>query len=308
MTPSGVSGSHLITESCPTGLRVIPRVAAVVGIAAVLAGSPARARGQFSSGVNVVEVYATVTDRQGQPVKGLDRADFTVRENGELQQVSTFAAGDFPLSVAVALDRSFSMSGQRLDTARSAARIFLGELKATDESMLIGVGSTTEVLAPLTKDRAAQFDALSRLDAFGTTGLYDAIIAAIDLIQPARGRRALVLLSDGSDRYSTASGAQALEKARAADVLVYPIAFGPARAPVFAELASLTGGRSFHVRDARQLPETVRSIAAELRHQYLLGYSPAKPPVPGSNEWRSIAVTVRRGDVTVRARDGYLVK
>jgi Ca-activated chloride channel family protein len=174
--------------------------------------------------------------------------------------------------------------------------------------MLIGIGSTTEVLAPLSTDRARQFEVLSRLDAFGTTGLYDAIVAAIDAIQPARGRRALVLLSDGSDRYSTATSAQALARARTADVLVYPIAFGQARPPLFAELATFTGARSFHVRDARQLPETLRTVAAELRHQYLLGYSPSKPPVGGSNQWRSIVVTVGRTDVTVRARDGYLVK
>jgi Ca-activated chloride channel family protein len=174
--------------------------------------------------------------------------------------------------------------------------------------MLIGVGSTTEVLAPLSTDRTRQFDVLTRLDAFGTTGLYDAIIAAIDAIQPARGRRALVLLSDGSDRYSTATSAEALARARVADVLVYPIALGKARPPVFADLATLTGARSFHVPDARQLPETLRTVAAELRHQYLLGYSPSKPPVAGSREWRSIAVAVRRTDVTVHARDGYQVK
>jgi Ca-activated chloride channel homolog len=305
VSPSGVNGPDLITYS--VGFR-LPRVAAVLAVAVVLSGIPWTVRGQFSSGVNVVEVYASVTDRQGQPVKGLSRDDFTVREGGEIQQVTTFAAGDFPLSVAVALDRSFSMSGPRLESARAAARIFLGELKPADESMLIGVGSATEVLAPLSTDRAAQFEVLTRLDAFGTTGLYDAVITAIDLIQTARGRRALVLLSDGSDRYSTATSAQALEKARSADVLIYPIAFGPSRPALFAELASRTGGRSFHVRDVRQLPETLRTIAAELRNQYLLGYSPVKPPVAGSNEWRSIAVAVRRSDVTVRARDGYLVK
>jgi Ca-activated chloride channel family protein len=302
VSPSGVNGPNLITE------RGLTRLAAVLVAGVVIGAVPATVRGQFSSGVNLVEVYASVTDRQGQPVKDLTRDDFTVRENGALQQVTTFTAGDFPLSVAVALDRSFSMAGERLATAKSAARLFLGELRATDESMLIGVGSTTEVLAPLSTDRPRQFDVLTRLDAFGSTGLYDAIIAAIDQVQPARGRRALILLSDGTDRYSTATSAQALARARGADVLVYPIAFGPARPPVFAELATLTGARSFHVRDARQLPETLRTIAAELRHQYLLGYSPSKPPAAGSNEWRSIAVAVRRPDVTVRARDGYLVR
>jgi Ca-activated chloride channel family protein len=303
VTPSGVYVPNLTTE------RRRVRPAAVLVIAAVLAAVPAGlVSAQFSSSVNLVEVYASVTDRQGQPVKGLTREDFTVREDGAVQQVTAFTAGEFPLSVAVALDRSFSMSGQRLAAARSAARLFFDELKPTDESMLIGIGSTTEVLAPLSTDRARQFEVLSRLDAFGTTGLYDAIVAAIDAIQPARGRRALVLLSDGSDRYSTATSAEALARARTADVLVYPIALGETRPPVFAELATLTGARSFHVRDGRQLPETLRTVAAELRHQYLLGYSPSKPPVGGSNQWRSIDVTVGRTDVTVRARDGYLVK
>jgi Ca-activated chloride channel homolog len=302
VTPSGVSGPNLTTE------RGVTRLAAVLVAAVAIWAAPSRGEGQFSSSVNLVEVYASVTDRQGQPVRGLSREDFTVREDGAVQQVTAFTAGEFPLSVAVALDRSFSMSGQRLAAARSAARLFLDELRPADESMLIGVGSTTEVLAPLSMDRARQFDVLTRLDAFGTTGLYDAIIAAIDAIQPARGRRALVLLSDGSDRYSTATSAEALARARGADVLVYAIALGEVRPPVFAELATLTGARSFHVRDARQLPETLRTVAAELRHQYLLGYSPSKAPVAGSNEWRSIAVAVRRSDVTVRARDGYQVR
>jgi Ca-activated chloride channel homolog len=263
---------------------------------------------QFTSAVNVVEVYATVTDEAGEPVDGLRKEDFVVREDGAVQQVSTFAAGEFPLSVALAIDRSFSMAGNRLASAKSAARIFLGELRETDESMLIAIGSRTEVLAPLSVNRPAQIHAVSALDAFGTTGLYDAVIAAIDAVQPARGRRALVLLSDGSDRYSTASFAQALARARSSDVMIYPVAFGRTRPAVFAELATLTGGRSFHVQDARALPDAMRAIAAELRHQYLLGYSPSKPLVAGRDEWRSISVSVERRGMRVRTRDGYLVR
>src|SRR6266540_3932529 len=89
---------------------------------------------QFSSGVNLVEVYAAVTDQAGNPVTGLSRADFTVLEDGQPQAVSTFAEADFPLSVAVAIDRSFSMAprkrGRRPQSlsASAAARTFLGEL------------------------------------------------------------------------------------------------------------------------------------------------------------------------------------
>jgi Ca-activated chloride channel family protein len=304
VAPSGEIRSDLTTE--PGRARSI-RLAVLIGLTLTAGAALASAR-QFTSGVNVVEVYATVTDKAGKPVTGLSREAFTVRENGEAQQVSTFAAGEFPLAVAVALDRSFSMAGDRLAAAKSGARIFLGGLRPTDESMLIAVGSTTDTLAPLSTNRREQLDALEALDAFGTTGLYDSILAAIEAIQPARGRRALILLSDGDDRYSKTTAEQTLERARAADVLIYPLALGRARPQAFAELATLTGGRSFHVRDARQLPETLQAIISELRNQYLIGYSPTKPPVAGSNEWRSIAVTVARPDVTVRARDGYLVK
>lgn len=263
---------------------------------------------QFTSGVNVVEVYVAATDAQGNPVTGLRQEDFTVLEDGRPQTVSTFAAGDFPLSVAVALDRSFSMGARQLPVAVSSARTFLGELREQDQSMIVGIGSEIEVLAPLSSDRAAQQRILSSVKPWGTTGLHDAIIESIDAIQAAKGRRALVLLSDGSDRYSKASASAALERARRSDVMIYPVAFGRGRPPLFAELASLTGGRSFQPRDAAQLNATMKTIASELRQQYLLGYTPSRPIVAGEEQWRAITVRVDRPGVTVRARDGYLAK
>ena len=130
--------------------------------------------------------------------------------------------------------------------------------------------------------------AIDRLDAFGTTGLHDAIIHAIDEVQPAKGRRALVLLSDGNDRYSQATAADALDRARRADVMIFPVALGRTRPPLFAELATLTGGRSYHARDGAALPtRSARSHAS-------CGSSTARlhadrAPVAGSNEWRSIS-------------------
>src|SRR5262249_3979488 len=210
--------------------------------------------------------------------------------------------------VALALDRSFSMAGERLAGAKTAARAFLGELRAEDEVTLLGVGSEVEVLAPLSTDRRAQYAALDRVDAFGTTGLHDAIVRAIEITQTGRGRRALVILSDGNDRYSTASAEMALARARASDVMVYPIAIAATRPPLSAGLATLTGGRSYQPKDPARLADTLRALARELRSQYLLGYTPSRALVAGSNEWRSINVAVRNGRWRVRARDGYLVK
>ena len=274
----------------------------------MLAVGGADGRAQFTSGVNLVEVYASVTDGRGEPQAGLTVDDFELRENGERQQISNFAAGEFPLSVAVALDRSFSMSGARLGLAKAAARAFLGELRPQDESMVVAVGSEIEVLSPLSANRSAQYDALTGLEPFGTTGLHDAIIQTIDDVQPARGRRALVLLSDGDDRYSKATAAEALERARRSDVMIFPVALGPGRPPLFAELATISGGRSYHARDAASLTDTLRVIARELRQQYLLGYTPSRPLIAGSDEWRSITVTVKRPGMQVRARDGYVGK
>lgn len=262
---------------------------------------------QFSSGVNLVEVYAAVADRAGNPVTGLKRGDFTVLEDGQAQTLTAFAEGDFPLSVALGLDRSFSM-GRQLPTAVSAARTFLGELRPQDQSMLVGIGSEIEVLAPLSADRPAQMRALSALKPWGTTGLHDAIIESIDQIQSATGRRALVLLSDGSDRYSKATAAEALDRARRSDVMIYPIALGRTRPELFAQLAALTGGRSFQPKSTAELNVILRTIANELRHQYLLGYTPSRAIVRGEEQWRPITVRVTRADVTVRARDGYLAK
>ena len=273
----------------------------------MLAGASPAAR-QFTSGVNLVEVYASVTDSQGNAITGLKQTDFELRENGELQTISNFTAGQFPLSAALAIDRSFSVAGTKLSLAKAAGLTFLGELRPDDEAMIIAVGSQVEVVAPLSTDRASQRDAVNRLDAFGTTGLHDAIIHAVEDVQPAKGRRALIVLSDGDDRYSQASAADALDRARQSDVMVFPVAIGRTRPPLFAELATLTGGRSSFARDGAALTETLRGIARELRQQYLLGYTPTRTPVAGSNEWRSISVTVKRSDARVRARDGYLIK
>ena len=262
---------------------------------------------QFRSGVNVVEVYAAVVDQTGAPVVGLTSQEFTVLEDGVPQRISSFAEADFPLSVALAVDRSFSMKSQ-LPAAVNAARTFLAELRPQDAAMIVAIGSEVETMAPLSTDREAQLRVLDALQPWGTTGLYDAIVMSIDAIQSARGRRALVVLSDGTDRYSRVSVSDALDRARRADVMTYPIALGRTRPPLFADLAVLTGGRSYQPRDAAQLTTTMKTIASELRHQYLLGYTSSRPIGSGEEQWRAITVRVNRGGVTVRARDGYLAR
>lgn len=257
--------------------------------------------------MSLVEVYATVTDPRGQLVEGLTAADFRVSEDGVPQTITAFAAGEFPLSVAVAIDRSFSMTDRRLALAKAAAGALVDALAPGDQVMVVAIGSDSETLVPLAADKAAAHRAIDGIARWGTTPLHDAVIAAIETVGPAPGRRALVLLSDGSDRGSEATAADAVALARRRDVLVYPIAVASPRPPVFAELASVSGGRSASGKDVAELRNVATGIARELRHQYLLGYVPARAASAGSG-WRSIDVHVMREGTLVRARDGYFAR
>jgi Ca-activated chloride channel family protein len=263
------------------------------------------AHAQFATHVNQVEVYATVTDRSGRAVKDLPREAFRIFEDGQPQEITTFVSGEFPAAVALAVDRSFSMQGAPLNMARTAGRAFIGSLKPDDRAMLISISGQVEVLAPLSADKKPILDALATLDPWSSTSLHDALIRSLDLLEGETGRRAIVVFSDGEDRYSDASAADVIDRARRSDVMIYPIAIGRNRPPLFVELAAVSGGRSFHLRDPRDLQTTLKTIADDLRSQYLIGYAPSRPWPEDKPEWRGITVEVDRPDVRVRARSGY---
>lgn len=281
-------------------------VACVTGFTVSTARGSQQPTAQFSAGVQLVEVYATVTDANGGLVTGLKREDFEVREDQALQEISAFAAGEFPLTVVLGIDRSWSMAGEPLRLAKTASQAFLRQLRPSDRSMAVAIGSDTEVIAQLSNDHAQHQRAINALDPWSTTSLHDAIISILDRLEDEPGRLAVVVFSDGVDRYSTAPASQVIERARKSQALIYPITLGKNRPPLAAELAVVSGGRSFLINDARALDETFTTIASELRYQYLLGYAPMKAGQSGSHEWRSIGVTVKgRSGVRVRARDGY---
>jgi Ca-activated chloride channel homolog len=270
---------------------------------------PARAgQGQpptIATGINLVEVYATVTGRDGRLLTGLDAADFAVAEEGIPQTISAFTAGDFPLSVAIALDRSFSMAGARLARSKEAARTFIEALRPADEVMVLAIGSEVQTITPPVPAPAAAATRWDAIDAWGSTPLYDAAIVALEAVRSRTGRRALLLLSDGADRGSQATAADLVTRARESGVLVYPVAIGAERPALFGELAAVTGGRSFFVDDPNRLESQLAELARELRSQYLIGYTPSRSAGDGPR-WRSIHVTVSRRDARVRARAGYV--
>src|SRR5215216_2434793 len=105
----------------------------------VVAAQEQESVARFSSRVQLVEVYVSVIGATGEPVMGLQRSDFEVYEDGHPQELSTFAAGEFPLTVALGVDRSFSMAGEPLRLAKDASQAFLQELKPGDRSMVVAI-------------------------------------------------------------------------------------------------------------------------------------------------------------------------
>lgn len=292
-----------ILASSPSLRRALTPLA--LGLLLVAPGTPAvpgRLAAQFASGVELVEVYATVTSRDGTIVGDLTEADFTIFEEGRQQNIAAFARGSLPFSVALVIDRSFSMAGERLRVAKSAAHMFVGELADGDQAMVVAIGGNVETIVPLTADRLQLHRAIDGLDTWGVTPLFDAVVTSLSGIERAPGRRALVLVTDGRERFSKTTSDAALERARRTDVLIYPVTLDSDRVEWLETLAGVTGGRAFFVSRPDRLGATFKQIAHELRGQYLLGYA---PPSVTESGYRRIEVRVGRKGLRVVARQGY---
>lgn len=291
--------------------------ALILGMWAVLSWGPdaagaVAAAGQsgaprFSSAVELVEVYATVTGPAGEPVTGLRQDDFVVREGAAVQEIAVFAEGTFTLTLALGVDRSWSMAGEPLRQAKLASRQFLSLLRREDRALVMSVSAEPDVIAPLSTDRQTQLRAVEALDPWSTTALRDAIVRAIRQLDAEPGRGAVVVFSDGGDRYSVTSPGELLAAARTSRSLVYPVVIGRNPPPeLLVDVAGVTGGRALHVRRPAQLAPALEAIGRELRQQYLLGYVPARQASPG---WHPISVSLARpvDGRRVRARAGYAV-
>ena len=181
----------------------------------------------FKSGVDLVTVSATVRDRKGRLVTGLEARDFEVVDRGERRAISQFRTDRAPLSLAILFDVSGSMDvAARMTAAKFAAHHLLSWLEeGRDEAALFSFDSRLHEVAPFTVDTRALNGALGEVDPFGATSLHDAISEAADRVA-TRGnpRRAVVVLTDGIDTSSSRTPAQVSGLAAAIDVPVYVIA------------------------------------------------------------------------------------
>jgi Ca-activated chloride channel family protein len=204
-------------------------VATALAAAATLVLSARADDGQdafrFRSGVDLVNVTATVTDRSGRFVPGLGVTDFIVHEDDRPVEVTHFSAERVPVSLGIVLDTSGSMQGEKIENALAAIERFLNQLLSPeDEVFVYGFSSDVDLIQEWTTDRRAVSASLRRVRAAGGTAMYDAVLEAVPMAQSGRNhKKAIVLISDGNDTNSRAGARDVAQVVREAEVLVYAI-------------------------------------------------------------------------------------
>jgi VWFA-related protein len=277
-------------------------------------------------------------DRHGRYISGLKEDQFKLYEDGIEQQIAHFESAEGPFTVALLLDTSDSTEFELRDIQDSAAA-FLDQLRRDDRVIVASFDSGIQELAQATSDHDVLKEAIRRARTGSGTSIYDAIDLIIKRrLQQVRGRKAIVLFTDGVDTTSQAASYEStLRAAEGLDALVYTIQYNTydgqseTQSGVFSQgqrvrlatprgeplsvayeranrylrlLADKSGGRFFNADTPRRLGEVFARIASELREQYSLGYYPKNQI--GGRERRQLSVRVNVSNIVVRARKSYV--
>jgi VWFA-related protein len=267
----------------------------------------------FHQGIDLVVVTATVTDKDGRPVLGLGRGDFSVFEDGVEQPISQFTGERVPISLGILVDVSDSMFGDRMADARRAIdRFVLDLLEPEDEALLMVFNHEFELVQGWTTPPRGLAGRLGKVKPSGGTALYDAIVRVSPLLAKRRHQRCgLVIVSDGEDTASDVRLQEALSALVRTDAFVYGIAidapYGPAINRRFSpdalrEITGQNGGYTAVVTATADLAAATERIADELNHQYTLGFAAAHGP---DGKYHLLRVRTRDQDLFARSRRGY---
>jgi Ca-activated chloride channel family protein len=295
----------------------------LIAIATTLAAAPLAAAQRvavFSAETSLVNVAVTVEDAHGRPLDGLTARDFVLSEDGRKQKIEMCARMDqagggrsTSLDVALLVDTSDSML-ETLRRSQEAALRFLTSLPNAQEIIVVFFDQAQRVEHFDREHPEALFERLKTIPDGGNTALRDAIVFSLKALGTSNGRSALVLLTDGIDTVST-TALPALDRAvQSTAVTIYPVAYpavvggdGPDPQEALKELdrlADVTGGRLFRLPNEQALPGVLDEIVADLRAQYVLGFSPEA--AASSARLRKLTVkVVGHGKVSVRHRVGY---
>jgi VWFA-related protein len=206
--------------------RVIATLVAVPVL--LLPGRQERPTGQgfsFRTGVELINVTATVTDQGGHFVSGLTANDFVLYEDGKPQEIKQFESERVPVSLGIALDTSGSMLGEKIVAAQAALNRFLIDLLGPqDEVFLYRFDGRPELVQGWTEDRRTLGRLLGSVRPNGGTAMYDTVAEAIPLAQSgSRRKKALVVISDGNDTSSRTQVNDLRQTIRESEVLIYAI-------------------------------------------------------------------------------------
>jgi Ca-activated chloride channel homolog len=285
------------------------------------AGSDDQPTTTFKVNVKLVNVFTTVTDSGGSPVSSLKQDDFQIFEDGYPQQIAVFhRESELPLSIVVAIDTSLSTRGDLKLELESARRFAHSILRPIDGLSLFQFSEIVDQLTPFTADMKTIDRGINRVHAGAATALYDTLYLASDTLLERRGRKVMVLITDGGDTVSKTSYQDAIREAQQAEVILYSIIIVPiensAGRDIGGEHALITlsrdtGGKYFYASGLDQLDAAFRQISDELRTQYLIAYYPSRRIA--DSDYRRIDIKINPAtkdypdpaELVVRHRTGY---
>ncbi len=269
------------------------------------------------------QLYVTVTTSGTHRVLDLVEDDFAIIDDGDRQELVTFARGDVRLTAAILIDSSASMKGERLRYALRGATAFVGGIREIDDASILLFSDRLLHATPFSHDSSILTDGLGGLQAAGGTALNDHLYLALKRLEHQQGRRVIVLLSDGIDSHSALKMNDVTWLARRSRALIYWLRTAPrseaekTRSSAWKSPAGYrseyerltrtvleTGGRIVTLNRIQDAETAFREILAELREQYVLGYYPTVST--GDGRWHRVTVRVRRSGLQVRTRGGYV--
>ena len=266
--------------------------------------------------VKLVNVFVTVTDEHGAPVAGLKKEDFALLEDGKPQTISVFdKESALPLSIVLDIDTSLSTRKDLPLELSSARRFAHAILRPVDALSLYGFSEVVSEVVPFTSDLKTIDRGVDRVRMGSATALYDALYLGAEALETRKGRKVLVVITDGGDTVSRVDYKEAVRSAQEAEAIVYSIIVVPIEASAgrdiggehaLIQISEDTGGKYFYATSLPELDDAFRKISDELRTQYLLAYYPSQRLSDSS--FRRIEVKVDGASgagFTVRHRAGY---
>jgi Ca-activated chloride channel family protein len=268
----------------------------------------------FQKHVDEVLLHATVQDDKQHIVTNLDRGAFTVFEDGKPQSIISFHHEDIPVAMGIVIDNSGSMREKR-NKVNQAALNLVRSSNPRDEVFVVNFNDEYYLDQDFTNDLLKMKEALEKIDARGGTALYDAVVASAEhLKHNARlEKKVLFVVTDGEDNASNETLEQAVKQLQEENgPQVYAIGIlgdeeHPKRARRALEIvAQRTGGIAFFPKTLDEVDEISRTVARDIRNQYLIGYKPTNPR--GSGGFRLVRVEAKakgHSKMTVRTKSGY---